>query len=108
MVNKKHGLILDEGLLKIFEDQGRDIASLELSDTRAKDWEDIAIGPGINSDYPCLYIADIGDNYTQRKFYTIHVVPEPEIVLTDSSQRYQTSVYSSIKYIYPDVQNHKY
>ena len=34
--------------------------------------------------------------------YSIYVVPEPEIDPKDSSQRYQTSVYSSIKYIYPD------
>ena len=81
---------------------GRDVASLELTNAKSRDWEDIGIGPGINSKHPCLYVADIGDNRAQRKFYSIHVVPEPEIALEDSSQMYRTSIYSTIKYTYPD------
>ena len=43
------------------------------------DWEDIAIGPCLDSNDDCLYIADIGDNAGERGSITVYQVPEPVV-----------------------------
>lgn len=48
-----------------------------LAGADAKDWEDIAIGPGPTGGIQYLYVADIGDNGTSRNDYRLYRVPEP-------------------------------
>ena len=45
----------------------------------ARDWEDVAAGPGPVPDRPYLYIGDIGDNLDDQDQVTIYRVPEPEV-----------------------------
>lgn len=48
---------------------------VEVRGARARDWEDIAIGPCPSGD--CVYIADTGSNRERRETVTIYRVPEP-------------------------------
>lgn len=51
----------------------------------ARDWEDIAAGPGPQSGSSYLYIADIGDNQGRRSEIIVYRVKEPTIKPADSS-----------------------
>ncbi|MBN1123976.1 MAG: hypothetical protein JXA82_03135 [Sedimentisphaerales bacterium] len=45
----------------------------------ARDWEDIAIGPGPEKDVSYLYLADIGDNQGLWNSIAVYRVPEPAV-----------------------------
>jgi len=53
--------------------------TLHVDGARAKDWEDIAVGPGPADGQTYIYIADIGDNRKRRSSIQIYRVPEPEV-----------------------------
>ncbi len=57
---------------------GRTRAKVRLRDAVNLDWEDIAIGPGVDGQ-PRLFIADIGDNLGMRPSIQIYEIPEPEV-----------------------------
>ncbi|MEZ4701321.1 MAG: hypothetical protein R2834_13375 [Rhodothermales bacterium] len=59
--------------------QARLLGTYYLSDARARDWEDIAIGPGPDPDLDYLYVGDIGDNQMRRKYIVVYRVPEPDV-----------------------------
>lgn len=46
---------------------------------RARDWEDIAAGPGPVNGRSYIYIADIGDNSKRRNKIQIYRAPEPKV-----------------------------
>ena len=71
---------------------GQRLVTFELQGATATDWEDIAVGPGPDPDTTYVYVADIGDNQSQRDDVTVYRVPEPvldpapgpdPVVLTD-------------------------
>jgi hypothetical protein len=51
----------------------------------ARDWEDIAVGPGPNEGQSYIYIGDIGDNSESRNEIVVYRVAEPLIDPKDSS-----------------------
>jgi hypothetical protein len=59
---------------------GNELAAISLPDLSARDWEDMAIGPGPDPNLDYLYLADIGDNTGRREEVVIHRIPEPEPV----------------------------
>ena len=58
---------------------GKLLGTYKLSGAKARDWEDMAIGPGPTKGAHYLYLADVGDNYAQRKSITIYRVAEPKV-----------------------------
>ncbi len=58
--------------------EGEHIADTEVTSIKNHDWEDIAIGPGPLLGRSYLYIADIGDNDTERSSIAVHRFLEPE------------------------------
>lgn len=56
---------------------GEVVAEVELVGVEARDWEDIAVGPGPEPGVDYLYVGDIGDNKRQREGVVIHRVREP-------------------------------
>ncbi|HZE72046.1 MAG TPA: hypothetical protein VE135_21265 [Pyrinomonadaceae bacterium] len=72
----------------------------------ARDWEDIAAGPGRDRSRRFLYVGDIGDNDTNRSEVVVYRVPEPAVSGTDlrsSKVRPQvTEPAEAIKLRYPD------
>jgi hypothetical protein len=62
------------------EDSGKLRATLTLTGATALDLEDIAVGPCEPRPEapPCLYVADIGDNFQRREQLRLYRLPEPE------------------------------
>lgn len=70
----------DAARLWAFQKDGQVVTELRLTSIDADDWEDLAIAPcSPESPDPCLYIADIGDNLSERETVTIYRVPEPDL-----------------------------
>ncbi|MCW2923664.1 MAG: hypothetical protein JWM98_1068 [Thermoleophilia bacterium] len=60
---------------------GAVIGEVKVNGADAKDWEDIAMGPGpagSPAGTPWLYVGDIGDNHTWRDGVQVYRFPEPK------------------------------
>lgn len=68
----------------------------------ARDWEDIAVGPGPDPNEHCLYIGDIGDNQAKRREVTVYRVPEPRIGTTTPFGQMTIGPAETITLTYPD------
>jgi hypothetical protein len=55
------------------------VLELRLQGAYAHDYEDIALGPGPDSEDSTLYVADIGDNFRRRKSVQIYWFHEPQL-----------------------------
>lgn len=101
----------DESVLWVHEDSGAkpDVHALTLDGTvrrtfrlagaQARDWEDMAVGPGPQVGVNYLYLGDIGDNGKRRDNIVVYRVPEPAV--TDGALANLTGV-ESITLKYPD------
>ena len=73
---------------------------------QARDWEDIAAGPGPQSGVSYLYIGDIGDNAGRRAQIVVYRIKEPTITSADanSSRRAarETEPAEVFRLTYPD------
>ncbi len=61
---------------------GGDLGMWQVPNVSARDWEDIAIGPGATSGSWFLYLADTGDNAHGRDSVQVVRVPEPNPATT--------------------------
>ncbi len=52
-------------------------ASYRINGVTNDDWEDIAVGPGPKAGVSYIYLADIGDNKSERSQHIIYRFPEP-------------------------------
>ncbi len=69
----------DGPLIYAFDKSGVSKGVWRVSGATARDWEDIAAGPGPGAGKSYLYIGDIGDNQEKRPEIVVYRVPEPEI-----------------------------
>ena len=69
----------DGARLFAIDTQGRLLGVCRVRGARARDWEDIAIGPGPEAGRYYLYIGDIGDNRARHRSVRIYRVGEPEV-----------------------------
>ena len=58
---------------------GRTLGTFELAGIQARDWEDIAAGPGPVAGRRYLFVADIGDNDQERATVTVLRLREPVV-----------------------------
>jgi hypothetical protein len=79
--------------LYAFDRSGRSLGRFAVQGAKARDWEDIAIGPGSQ-----LYIGDIGDNRSSRKFIEVYRLPEPE----PGEGKGIVNVSETLRFTYPD------
>src|SRR5262245_1156570 len=56
----------DGPFIYAFDRGGNHLGVWRVAGATARDWEDIAIGPGPTKDSPYVYIGDIGDNEKKR------------------------------------------
>lgn len=56
---------------------GEDLGGYRLTGVTNVDWEDIALGPCMDGDGGCLYVADTGDNLENRTEASILIFREP-------------------------------
>jgi hypothetical protein len=96
----------DDPLIYAFDRRGRRRGVWRVEGAQARDWEDIAIGPGPKSGQPYLYIGDIGDNSNSRREIIVYRVPEPLIESNDAASSRKnprsTETAEVIRMQYPD------
>jgi hypothetical protein len=88
------------------DEQGQGRGVFRVLEAKARDWEDIAAGPGPDPRRRYLYIGDIGDNNHRRAEVVVYRIPEPTIEASAaaSSRRKPllTEPSEAIKLRYPD------
>ncbi len=62
-----------------FDTRGNSLGIFQVTGAQSRDWEDISLGPGPQSDKSYLYIGDIGDNNDARADIVVYRVPEPAL-----------------------------
>ena len=67
-----------------------------------RDWEDITLGPGPESDKPYIYLGDIGDNLRIRDQKTIYRFPEPDVSADGHDHTDTIRNIETFKIAYPD------
>ncbi len=73
----------DRNRLFALNAKGEHLGVYTIAGSTARDWEDLAIGPGPVEGQQYLYIGDIGDNGREYEYKYVYRVPEPKV---DSSQ----------------------
>lgn len=81
---------------------GRDRGRFVVQGCPARDWEDIAVGPGPNEGQSYLYIGDIGDNRASWKSIVVCRVAEPVIPTPSSLQPVVLRDVTVLRLKYPD------
>jgi hypothetical protein len=89
-----------------FDRNGKSRGVWRVTGATARDWEDIAAGPGPQRNRAYLYVGDIGDNDQKRSSIVVYRVPEPvigagDMVATKSRPR-STATAETIQLRYPD------
>jgi len=78
------------------------LAVYHVTGAQARDWEDIAIGPGPQPGMDYLYIGDTGDNTGQYPSLTIYRVQEPAVDPHARGLDAKTKPVEAIRMVYPD------
>lgn len=96
----------DGPFIYAIDTRGETRGIFRVAGAEARDWEDIAGGPGPQRGRSYLYIGDIGDNRNSRPEVVVYRVPEP--ALTDASRGFTkvrpgvTERAETIRLKYPD------
>ncbi|OJJ15640.1 hypothetical protein BKI52_37795 [marine bacterium AO1-C] len=94
------------GKSKLFlvDDTGKDLGVFTLKGIKARDWEDIALGPGPKDGVNYLYVGEIGDNKAKYDEKMIYRIPEPDVseVQTPVKQKIKKDQIETIRFKYPD------
>ena len=85
-----------------FDRPGHLLAVCTVSGAEARDWEDLAVGPGPQAGASYLYIGDIGDNGRRRKNILVYRVPEPTIDPQQTGVVRATTPAEELVFRYPD------
>jgi hypothetical protein len=96
----------DGPFIYAFDTRGDSFGTFRVSGAQARDWEDIAAGPGPQPNRSYLYIGDIGDNDALRPEVIVYRVAEP--VLSPATRKLtksrpgSTEPSEAIRLRYPD------
>ena len=88
--------------LYALDTHGKLLGVCVVTGARARDWEDIAIGPGPEAKRHYLYIGDIGDNSGRYRSVRVYRVPEPKVDRAAAFGRMHTERADTIELTYPD------
>lgn len=96
----------DGPFIYAFNTRGESLGTFKVTGADARDWEDIAAGPGPQPNRSYLYIGDIGDNNATRSEVIVYRVPEPQLKPVDRSATKRrpnsTEPAEAIRLAYPD------
>ena len=68
----------------------------------ARDWEDIAVGPGPDPNRSYVYIGDIGDNGAKRPEVIVYRAPEPKVDAVTPFDQMTIGPAEALRLVYPD------
>jgi hypothetical protein len=99
----------DGPLVYAFDREGRARGTWRVAGAQARDWEDIAAGPGPERGQTYLYAGDIGDNGRERESVVVYRFAEPRVAPdaagTDDARPQETATAEAIRLKYPDGAN---
>lgn len=82
--------------------EGALLATYRVQGAEARDWEDIALGPGPDPAKEYLYIGDIGDNRARYPAIQVYRTPEPNLKSQPATPILHTEPCERIQLVYPD------
>ncbi|HSW02117.1 MAG TPA: hypothetical protein VLI39_18270 [Sedimentisphaerales bacterium] len=91
----------DSARIFAINEKGEFLGTCEIAGATARDWEDIAVGPGPYPNRQYLYIGDIGDNRGKYPDVTVYRVAEPKVDPTSPSGRMTIGPADAIRFTYP-------
>ena len=93
----------DDGpFIYAFDTRGNSLGVFRVEGAKARDWEDIATGPGPEQGKSYLYIGDIGDNNSTRKEIVVYRIPEPALTTATNNRPGTTETAEAIRLRYAD------
>lgn len=95
----------DGPFLYALDANGKSRGVWRVAGAAARDWEDIAAGPGPHPGKPYLYVGDIGDNSSSRADITVYRIPEPTVagaIQATKAKPQTTATADIIRLRYPD------
>ena len=96
----------DGPFIYAFDTRGDSLGIFRVTGAQARDWEDIAAGPGRQPNKSYLYIGDIGDNDKKRDEVVVYRVAEPKLTAATSkltkARPGSTEPAEAIRLQYPD------
>ena len=96
----------DGPLVYAFDVTGESRGVFRVAGAQARDWEDMAIGPGPERNSWYMYLGDIGDNDKVRSEIVVYRVAEPKLTAADKSSTKSnpktTASADAIRLRYPD------
>jgi len=96
----------DGPLVYAFDATGESRGVFRVAGAQARDWEDMAVGPGPTQASSYLYLGDIGDNNKARSEIVVYRVPEPKLTAADKNSSKSnpriTAAGDAIRLRYPD------
>ena len=96
----------DAPLVYAFDATGESRGVFRVAGAQARDWEDMAVGPGPERGTSYLYLGDIGDNDKMRTEIVVYRVAEPKLTPADKSSTKSnpktTAAAEAIRLRYPD------
>ena len=92
----------DQNRIYAFNNEGQHLGVYTLQNCSARDWEDIAIGPGPDEDQDYLYVGEIGDNSSQYEIKNIFRFIEPNVESNQSPVNETLYNIDIIAFQYPD------
>ena len=101
-----HNELGDGPFVYAFDKRGDSLGVFRVAGAQARDWEDMAAGPGPQEGKSYLYLGDIGDNSNARTEIVVYRVPEP--ALTTATRKFTkskpgtTEPAEAIRLRYPD------
>ena len=69
----------DEARIFLIDKEAHHKATVRFANTKLRDWEDIAVGPGPVEGKNYVYVGEIGDNEAKHKYKFIYRVEEPVV-----------------------------
>lgn len=81
---------------------GRNLGEFYLAGTSARDWEEIAVGPGPKEGVSYIYVGEIGDNNAVYETKRIYRVEEPSIDSGAAPASHELQGVETITFRYPD------
>jgi len=92
----------DSAKIYAINSKGELLGKYTIEKSRCRDWEDIALGPGPDSQQQYLYIGDIGDNKAKYPSITVYRVSEPKVDPKPAVVETKIGPAESIELTYPD------